>query len=91
MEQHEQTDGFFGMPYLVRPYMSAPDLSAQVMIPRRETADVHNGDAAFHMDEPIYLELMMRWWMAGRMVPGQSNEEWTRIVAQCVGWPPSTG
>jgi hypothetical protein len=61
--------------------MAALEIPAQVQ-DRHAKGPARCGDVVFHMDEPIYLELMIRWWMAGRMVPGQPDEEWTRLVAQ---------
>ncbi len=36
--------------------------------------------------EPIFTELVRQWQTAGRLVPGQADQEWT-ILAHSSPWP----
>ncbi|MET7520272.1 hypothetical protein ABZS88_44410 [Streptomyces sp. NPDC005480] len=37
-------------------------------------------------DEPIYAALAVHWSAAGRVVPGQTDREWTMLASRCL-WP----
>ncbi|GAU71238.1 putative hypothetical protein [Streptomyces sp. NBRC 110611] len=38
------------------------------------------------VNEPIYAALAACWFLAGRMLPGQEDDEWTRLVDRSP-WP----
>ncbi|MEV6956052.1 hypothetical protein ACGFYY_05895 [Streptomyces sp. NPDC048331] len=63
-------------------------MTTTTMRPARAVGVPHGGDETVHRPdgEPIFTELSHQWRTAGRLVPGQRDEEWTMLVRR-LPWP----